>query len=49
MVLFMKTVTVSKKETGISKKKKEMPDVITQLERSLKAIEEGRVMDARDL
>ena len=44
----MKTVTILKKEYA-SPKKKPIPDIITQLERSLDDIENGRVINARDL
>ena len=38
----MKAFTISKKE---AKKKKELPDVITQLERSLEDIKNGRITE----
>ena len=43
----MKAITVPKKEAGNTKRKKELPDVITQLERSLDDIENGRIREFR--
>ncbi|HLC93198.1 MAG TPA: hypothetical protein VJH23_05840 [archaeon] len=42
----MKTIAISRKETKNPKRKKELPDVITQLERSLEDIKNGRIREA---
>ena len=43
----MKTIAVQRKEARNPKRKKELPDVITQLERSLDDIENGRIREFR--